>query len=58
MSTFGPGDHQRITLSLENLLDKTYYTHLSRASRDAGGSYIYHYLGVPRTLHVSYSYAF
>ena len=56
---FGPGDHQRINVSLENALDKTYYTHLSRASRDAdGSSYIYHYLGVPRTLHVSYSYVF
>ena len=56
---FGPGGHQRLNLSLENALDRTYYTRLSRASRDAdGASYIYHYLGVPRTLHVSYSYAF
>ena len=57
--TFGTADRQRINLSLENALDKTYYTHLSRASRDAdGSSYIYHFLGVPRTLHVSYSYNF
>ena len=56
--TFGPGDRSRINLSLENVLDKTYYTRLNRATRDAGGSYIYHFLGVPRTLHVSYSYSF
>jgi outer membrane cobalamin receptor len=55
---FGPGNRQRINLSLENALDKTYYTHLSRATRDTGGSYIFHFLGVPRTLHVSYSYSF
>jgi outer membrane cobalamin receptor len=56
---FGPGDRQRINLSLENLLDKTYSTHLGRASRDSdGSSYIFHYLGAPRTLHATYSYAF
>jgi vitamin B12 transporter len=56
---FGPEDRQRITLSLENVLDEDYATRLSRASRDVGGaSYIVHSLGVPRTLHVSYSYSF
>ncbi|MFL5296963.1 MAG: TonB-dependent receptor plug domain-containing protein [Phenylobacterium sp.] len=57
--TFGPGDRHRVNLSLENALDKTYVTRLSRASRDVGGaSYVVHSRGVPRTLHVTYSYAF
>jgi outer membrane cobalamin receptor len=56
---FGPGERQRVTLSLENAFDKTYATRLSRASRDSdGSSYIVHALGVPRTLHVSYTYSF
>jgi vitamin B12 transporter len=56
---FGPDNRQRFNLSLENLLDKTYATRLSRASRDSdGSSYVVHSLGAPRTLHVSYSYAF
>ena len=57
--TFGPGDHQRVNVSLENALDEAYATRLSRASRDLGGaSYIVHARGAPRTLHVSYSYSF
>jgi outer membrane cobalamin receptor len=57
--TFGPGDHQRLNLSLENALDEAYATRLSRASRDAGGaSYIVHARGAPRALHVTYSYSF
>ena len=57
--TFGPGDHQRINLSLENALDEDYATRLSRASRDVGGaSYVVHARGVPRTLHATYSYSF
>ena len=56
--TFGPGDHHKVLVSLENALDETYFTRLSRATRDTGGSYIVHSLGVPRTLHVTYSYAF
>ncbi len=56
---FGPGDRQRINVSLENVLDKTYSTRVSRAFRDADGSpFLVHSLGVPRTLHVSYSYNF
>ncbi|HEY2753752.1 TonB-dependent receptor [Phenylobacterium sp.] len=56
---FGPGDHHRINLSLENALDEDYATHLSRATRVSdGSSYIYQFRGVPRTLHVTYSYAF
>ncbi len=56
--TFGPGDRHKIVASLENLADETYFTRLSRATRDTGGSYIVHSLGVPRTLHVTYSYQF
>ena len=57
--TFGPGDHQKVNVSLENALDEPYATRLSRASRDLGGaSYIVHARGAPRTLHVSYSYSF
>jgi vitamin B12 transporter len=57
--TFGPGDRQRINLSLENALDETYYTRVSRAFRDVGGApFLVRSLGVPRTLHVSYNYSF
>jgi vitamin B12 transporter len=57
--TLGPGDHHRINVSLENALDEDYATHLSRATRVSdGSSYIYHFRGVPRTLHVTYSYNF
>ncbi|THD77368.1 MAG: TonB-dependent receptor [Phenylobacterium sp.] len=56
---FGPADRHRLTLRLENALDEAYASHVSRAFRDADGSpYLLHYLGVPRTLHVAYSYAF
>jgi vitamin B12 transporter len=56
---FGPNDHSRLTLSLENVTDEGYFTHISRAFRDAdGAAYLLHYRGVPRTLHVTYSYAF
>ena len=57
--TFGPGDHQRLNLSLENALDKTYVTRVGRDFRDVGGAaFLVHSLGVPRTLHVAYSYRF
>ena len=57
---FGPDNRQRINLSLENAFDETYSTHVSRAFRDSVGAtpYLVHYLGAPRTLHVSYSYNF
>jgi vitamin B12 transporter len=57
--TFGPGDHQRINVSLENAFDETYVTRVSRAFRDVGGApFLVHSLGVPRTLHVGYTYNF
>jgi vitamin B12 transporter len=48
----------RLTARLENALDEDYSTHLSRATRDAGGAYLVHYLGAPRMLHVGYEYSF
>lgn len=56
---FGPDNRHRITARLENALDEDYATHVSRAFRDSDGSpYLLHYRGVPRTLHVAYSYNF
>jgi outer membrane receptor protein involved in Fe transport len=56
---FGPQVRHRLTARLENALDEAYVTHVSRAFRDSDGSaYLLHYRGVPRTLHVVYSYAF
>jgi vitamin B12 transporter len=56
--TFGPGDRQRLSARLENVFDEDYSTRTSRATRDAGGAYLTHYRGVPRTLHVAYTYSF
>ena len=56
--TFGPGDHHKLIASIQNVADEDYFTRLSRATRDTGGSYIVHSRGVPRTLHVTYSYSF
>jgi vitamin B12 transporter len=49
----------RIGLRLENLTDEDYVTGVARAVRDSdGSSYAARYLGVPRTLHATYSYRF
>ena len=48
----------RIGVRLENVFDEDYFTRINRATRDAGGSYLIHYRGVPRTIHVAYSYSF
>ena len=56
--TFGAGDRQRLSARLENVFDEDYSTRISRATRDAGGAYLTHYRGVPRTLHVAYTYSF
>jgi hypothetical protein len=56
---FGPDYRHRLSARLENAFDADYATHIGRAFRDADGSpYLLHYLGVPRTLHVAYSYSF
>jgi vitamin B12 transporter len=52
------GAYGRIGVRLENVLNEDYVTRVSRATRDTGGSYLVHYRGVPRTIHVAYSYSF
>lgn len=57
--TFGADDRHRISARVENLLDEGYATRVTRAFTDATGEpYLVHYRGVPRTLHVAYSYSF
>jgi vitamin B12 transporter len=53
---FGRDRKQRLAVRLENLFDAGYATHVSRAFTDAtGDAYLVHYLGTPRTLHVSFT---
>jgi outer membrane receptor for ferric coprogen and ferric-rhodotorulic acid len=52
------GRYGRLSARLENALDENYFTRISRATSDAATSYLIHYRGVPRTLHVAYSYSF
>jgi outer membrane cobalamin receptor len=56
---FGPANRHRLTARLENAFDEAYATHVSRTFQDSDGAPILlHYRGVPRTLHVAYSYSF
>ena len=49
----------RFNVRLENLFDEDYATGHGRAFPDAGGApYLTSTLGVPRTLHVSYTFAY
>lgn len=49
----------RLNLRLENLFDEDYATGHSRAFPDAGGAaYLTSPIGVPRTLHVSYTFSY
>src|SRR5690606_14892718 len=49
----------RLGVRLENALDETYATSLGRGFRDAGNvPYVYRNLGMPRSLHATYSYRF
>jgi vitamin B12 transporter len=52
------GRYGRLGVRLENVLDEDYFTRINRATKDTGGSYLVHYRGVPRTVHVAYSYSF
>ena len=52
------GEYGRLSARLENALDEDYSTRINRATADTGGSYLIHYRGVPRTLHVTYAYSF
>lgn len=57
--TFGADDRQKLSARLENVFDADYDTRVNRAARDADGAmYLTHYRGVPRTLHVAYTYSF
>ena len=55
---FGAGEKHRIVVRLENAFDEGYATSVRRASSDAGETYLYENLGVPRTLHLTYRYTF
>jgi vitamin B12 transporter len=52
--------HQhRLNVRLENVFDKDYATGHGRAFPDLGGApYVTSALGVPRSLHVSYAFAY
>ncbi len=50
---------QHVDLALQNLLNHTYATGLGDGVRDSdGSSYTYWDLGLPRTLHIGYTYGF
>jgi len=54
-------DHDRrsrVDFHVYNLFDRRYATSLKRGQADAGGYYTYWNLGLPRTLNVTYNYAF
>jgi vitamin B12 transporter len=55
---FDSDQKHRVVLRLENAFDEDYATSVRRASSDAGESYLYDNLGVPRTLHLTYRYKF
>jgi vitamin B12 transporter len=55
---FGRSDRQRVVVRIENLLDEDYATSVRTTQSDAGETYLYDNLGVPRTLHVLYSIGF
>jgi len=56
---FGPDKRHRLSARVENLTDKVYTTRLIRTVPDDGGAaYGARFFGVPRTLHVRYSYDF
>ncbi len=55
---FGNGDRHRIVTRLENMFDEQYATSVRTAQSDSSVSYLYDNLGVPRTLHLTYSLSF
>ena len=55
----GPDRRHRIGARLENAFDEEYATRVAQTTPDGGGApYAYWHLGTPRTLHVTYTYAF
>ena len=54
-----PRRRHRLNVRLENLFDETYATGHGRAFTDTGATpYLMSTLGVPRTFHVSYTFAY
>lgn len=50
---------QRVTARVENVFDRRYATRVNSALADLSTRrFLYRFLGVPRTLHVSYDYSF
>ena len=57
----GHDRRHRVTARVENLFDEDYATRVNSALVDlttTGERFLYRFLGVPRTLHVSYAYSF
>lgn len=56
----GEGGNHRLNLRLENAFDETYATSLGSALLETSDTmrFMYRRLGPPRTMHVSYNYAF
>jgi vitamin B12 transporter len=53
------GDRHRVDARITNLFDQEYASSLGNAERDADGSrYVYWNVGAPRSLGISYTYAF
>jgi vitamin B12 transporter len=54
-----PRRRHRLNVRLENLFDQSYATGHGRGLPDAGGApFVTTIMGVPRTLHVSYTFAY
>lgn len=54
----GAGRQHRLSVRLENALDKKYASRVRPGETDAGDTYVYAFRGTPRTLHASYAYEF
>jgi outer membrane cobalamin receptor len=56
--TLGAQSEHQLVVRIENLTDKVYATRVERGTRDSGAGYLYDNLGMERTFHASYRYAF
>lgn len=55
----GIRQQHRLVLRVENITDEAYTTRIDVGTNDVtGSSYLYHNLGMSRTLHISYTYSF
>jgi vitamin B12 transporter len=51
--------HHRLSLKVENVFDTEYATRVGQTTPDAGGpAYVFWNLGMPQTVHASYTYEF